>query len=112
MQQFYCPFYCPYNQSVDPYYRDMQGPPSTPPPGYTPQMPQSASQGTSVYAVDPGAIRFCLYKFTYIWPSKGKAFWAYLIYVGRTSVAGWKYQNGRWVYFGMDTKEIKSFTCS
>lgn len=85
-------------------YSPEQGPPRSAPPNYTPSEP-------SLRAVDPGAIRFCQYKFTYIVPKKGQPFWSFLVFVGRDSVAGWKYQRGRWVYFGLDLKEIKSFTC-
>lgn len=95
----------PVSQSGDPVLQ--QGPPSGPPPGYTPSLPT----GPGVYRVDPGALAPCLFKFTYLWLTNGDSFWAYLIFVGRTSAAGWRYQRNRWVYFGVDLDRIRSFTC-
>ncbi len=85
------------------------GPPKTPPPDITPELSDGPDIG--VKAVDPGAIRPCVYRFSYIWPEKGKPFWAYLVYVGKKSVSGWRYYKNRWVYFGMDLKDIESFIC-
>ncbi|WP_100332427.1 transporter [Bacillus xiapuensis] len=82
------------------------GQPSYPPPPYTPQMPQAAA-----FAVDPGAIRGCLHRYTYIWLDSGRSFWFYPTYVGRTSVAGWRWRNSRWVYYGTDLRRIRSFQC-
>ena len=41
-----------------------QGPPSGPPPNFTPKEPPST------FAVDPGAISRCLFRFSYIWLKK------------------------------------------
>lgn len=86
------------------------GPPSSPPPSFVPP----ESQGPSLYAVDPGGIRGCLYRYTYIRLNNGRSFWYYPTYVGRTSVAGWRWrpQQYRWVYFGIDLSRIRSYTCS
>jgi LysM repeat protein len=81
------------------------GPPSAPPPNFIPSEP-------GLYAIDPGAIAGCLFHFTYLWLSNGQSFWAFPVYVGRTSVSGWRYQRDRWVYFGIDVNEIRSFTCA
>ncbi|SHI00794.1 hypothetical protein [Clostridium grantii] len=89
--------------------RQKDGPPKTPPPDITPQL--SDQPDVDLKAVDPGAIKPCVYRFSYIWPKRGKPFWAYLVYVGKKSVSGWKYYKNRWVYFGMDLKDIKSFIC-
>ncbi|WMJ81907.1 hypothetical protein RBU49_06575 [Clostridium sp. MB40-C1] len=83
------------------------GPPSGPPPSTIPQ----TKGGMQTKAVDPGAIRNCLYRFVYIWPRRGRPFWAWLVFVGRRSVAGWRWNGFRWVYFGMDLREIQSFVC-
>jgi hypothetical protein len=92
--------------------------PTSAPPGFTPSQSQAYSFGGGggggqfgVYAVDPGAIRPCLYQFIYIWPSWGPGFWAWLTFVGRRSVAGFRWNGRRWVYFGMDTRQISSFYC-
>lgn len=82
------------------------GAPSTPPPSYTPQ------ESPSLYAVDPGAIRGCLYRFTYIWLNNGSSFWFYPTYVGRDSIAGYRWRGFRWVYYGTDLRRIRSFRCS
>lgn len=82
------------------------GPPSGPPPAYTPQQAQ-----VGVYAVDPGAIRRCRFRFTYIWLTTGQSFWAWLVFVGRRSVSGWRWTGYRWVYFGIDLDYIASFQC-
>lgn len=84
-------------------------PPSGPPPAYTPRRPQQ--QGPGIFAVDPGAIRPCTFRYVYIWLRNGRQFWAYLVYVGRTSAAGWRWNGFRWVYFGVDLRRIDSFVC-
>lgn len=85
------------------------GPPSSPPPQFTPPMPQQ--QGISVFAMDPGAIRGCLFRFTYVWLNDGNQFWFYPVFVGRNSVAGWRWSRFRWVYFGIDLQRVSSFRC-
>ena len=67
--------------------------------------------GPSVKAVDPGAVFPCLFRYTYIWPNRGRGFWAYPTYIGRNSISGWRYDGRRWVYFGMDLSRIRSFYC-
>lgn len=81
-----------------------------PPPSYIPPEPQ----GASLYAVDPGGIRGCLYRYTYIRLNNGRRFWYYPTYVGRTSVAGWRWRprQYRWVYYGIDLSQIRSYSCS
>lgn len=107
-------------------YRQPNTPPTQMPPNYIPNENQatkvnqsgaqgfgmqSQSMGPSVKAVDPGAIVPCLYRFTYIWPNRGQGFWAYPIFIGRNSIAGWRFNGRRWVYFGMDLRRIRSFYC-
>lgn len=109
MQQFQCPYNYRYREEIKRYERQQQGPPKTPPPNFTPQL--SDVPEASLMAVDSGAIAPCTFRFSYIWLKNGQSFWAYLVYVGKTSVSGWRYRGGNWVYFGIDLKEIKSFTC-
>ncbi|WP_231868361.1 collagen-like protein [Fictibacillus phosphorivorans] len=91
--------------------------PTSAPPSFTPSQSQGYSmQGggpgqVGVYAVDPGAIRPCLYQYVYIWPTWGPGFWAWLTFAGRRSIAGYRWIGYRWVYFGMDTRRISSFYC-
>lgn len=81
------------------------GPPTTPPPNFTPQQ-----QPIQTFAVDPGAIRGCLFRFTYVWLNRG-AFWFFPVFVGRRSVAGYRWMGFRWAYVGIDLNNIQSFTC-
>ena len=67
--------------------------------------------GPTVFAIDPGQINFCLFKFTYIWQTNGMSYWAYLVRAGRNSIAGFRWRRGRWVYFGLDLRNIDSFYC-
>ena len=82
------------------------GAPSTPPPSHTPH------EQVSAFAVDPGAIRGCLYRFTFVWLNNGRSFWFYPTFVGRDSVAGYRWRGFRWVYYGTDLRRIRSFRCS
>jgi LysM repeat protein len=85
-----------------------QGPPSGPPPG---RIPAEPPRRRGLFLVDPGAIRGCLFRFTYIWENNGQSYWAYPTFVGPNSVAGWRYSWRRWVYFGVDLRAIRSFQC-
>ncbi|MEO2074184.1 MAG: hypothetical protein ABGX20_02215 [Bacillus sp. (in: firmicutes)] len=81
------------------------GPPTTPPPSYVPQ------QQAAAFAVDPGGIRRCMFRFTYIWLRGNQQFWFFPIFVGRDSVAGYRWTGFRWMYFGISLRQIQSFTC-
>lgn len=82
------------------------GPPS-PPPSFVP----AQTQQVGAFAVDPGGIRRCLFRFTYVWLRGFQQFWFYPIFVGRNSIAGWRWNGFRWVYFGISLRQIQSFTC-
>ncbi len=88
-----------------------QGAPSGPPPSYIPQLQTRARGGAELYAVDPGAIRGCLYRFTYVWLRNGRSFWFFPTYVGRESIAGYRWNGYRWNYYGTDLRRITSFQC-
>lgn len=83
------------------------GPPSGPPPSFVPQQ----AQEIGVMAVDPGAISGCLFRFVFIRLTNGQRFWAWLVFVGPRSIAGWRWTGNRWVYFGIDLERISSFQC-
>ncbi|QHA35714.1 transporter [Rossellomorea marisflavi] len=87
-------------------------PPPGPPPNFQPQktVMQGGPGGTSTFAVDPGSIRRCLFRYTYIWLNRD-AFWFYPVFLGRRSIAGWRWIGFTWVYFGIDLDKIESFTC-
>jgi hypothetical protein len=84
------------------------GPPSGPPPSF---VPTQRTDGISIRAVDPGAIRPCVFRYVYIWLENGRQFWAWLVFVGPRSVAGWRWTGFSWVYFGTDLDNISSFIC-
>ncbi|MFB9761338.1 collagen-like protein [Ectobacillus funiculus] len=81
-------------------------PPTAPPPSFIPQQAVA-----SPFAVDPGAIRLCLFRNTFIWLNNGEGFWFYPIFVGPRSVAGFRWNGRFWMMFGIDTRRILSFTC-
>ena len=81
------------------------GPPTAPPPIWVPH------EQVGVHAVDPGGIRHCLYRYTYVWLTNGRSFWYYPTYVGPTSIAGYRWRGHQWDYYGMDLRRIRSFSC-
>ncbi|TDT51887.1 hypothetical protein [Fonticella tunisiensis] len=80
--------------------------PPGPPPAVTPQQTQ-----LGVQAVSPGSLRFCLFKYTYVWLRNGRSFWIWPTYIRRGTIAGWRWSGRRWVYFGLDVRRIVSFVC-
>ncbi len=103
------PFRPPGDQMIPPAGRPVQqgGPPSGSPPSFVPER----NDDISIRAVDPGSIRPCLYRYAYIWLENGRQFWAWLVFVGPRSVAGWRWTGYNWVYFGTDLENISSFLC-
>lgn len=97
-------------QGQPPFGGGFQGGQLPPPPATPPQQ----LQGPSIYAVDPGSLAGCLYRYTWIRLVNGRSFWFFPTFIGRTSVAGYRWQRRRrnWVYSGFDTRQIASFQCS
>lgn len=93
------------------------GMPKSAPPNYVPNknapgiQKLNAAEGPSTYAVSANSIRFCLYKYTYIWERNGRNYWSFLLNVDRRSVSGFRWTGRRWVYFGVDLRRIDSFIC-
>lgn len=106
-----CPFCSDVRQEDEDYETRQPNMPPGPPPTYTPTKNMQAPSGPNLKAVDPGAIRICRYKYTYIWETNGNAYWAYITFVGPRSIAGYRWMRRRWVYFGLDLRRIESFTC-
>jgi hypothetical protein len=119
------PFECPYCQAMlsyrqmpPPGYPPQSGgggmggqtsmPPMGPPPSLTPSEHQMKAQPK---AVEPGAIKPCTYRYIYIYPRRGRGYWAWLTYVGRKSASGYRWTGHNWVYFGIDLRQINSFYC-
>ena len=91
------------------------GIPNSPPPNFTPKQNnpnvQYISNNPNTKFVSGNSIRFCLFKFTYIWQRNGRNFWAYLINVDRFSISGFRWIGRTWVYFGLALSKIDSFLC-
>lgn len=93
------------------------GMPKSPPPNYIPNKNSPGTQkfsttgGASTYAVSANSIRFCLYKYTYIWERNGRNYWSFLLNVDRSSVSGFRWTGRYWIYFGVDLRRIDSFVC-
>jgi hypothetical protein len=87
-----------------------QNQPPGPPPNIQPTL-STTQGGPSTKAVDPGSIRGCLYRYTYMWLRGRQRFWFYPTYVGRRSVSGWRWYGYRWVYYGVDLDRVESFQC-
>ncbi|MCG3419216.1 hypothetical protein [Oceanobacillus jordanicus] len=81
------------------------GAPTTPPPSFQPVQPQA-----QLFAVDPGAIRSCLFRFTFIW-TRWQSFWFFPTFVGRNSISGFRWTGNRWFFFGTDLDNVQSFQC-
>ncbi len=88
----------------------MGKPPHQKPPGEPPAFTPKESPG--LRAVDPGAIRNCLFNYTYIWFTNGRGFWMYPTFVGRTSISGYRWGRFGWSYVGFDLDMIRSFYCA
>lgn len=95
------------------------GMPKSPPPNYIPSKSTAGVQkfnfggggGINPTAVSQNSIRFCLYKYTYIWERNGRNYWAFLLNVDRRSVSGFRWTGRYWIYFGVDLRRIDSFVC-
>lgn len=94
------------------------GMPQSPPPNYIPSKKDKGVQsfnkqggGPEAMAVSANSIRFCLFKFTYIWEENGRSYWTYLFNVDRRSISGFRWLGRTWVYFGLDLRRIDSFIC-
>ncbi|MDD3224445.1 MAG: hypothetical protein PHX70_07055 [Clostridium sp.] len=110
-----CDFFDAWELSRDPAGASM---PPGPPPNQIPKENQMKIMGEMKHQgnLNPNVpnqnhIRMCLFRFTYIWPRRGRGFWSWPIFLGRRSVAGYKWDGRRWVYFGMDLRRIRGFQC-
>ncbi|WP_236939359.1 hypothetical protein [Evansella clarkii] len=89
------------------------GPPPGPPPSTLPGQQPGYAPGPGVMAVDPGGMYGCLHRYTIVLLESGRRFWFWPVFIGRTSVAGyrWNQARQRWSYTGLDTRQIRSFEC-
>jgi hypothetical protein len=63
---------------------------------------------------DPHRIRYCLYRYVYIWPRFGTPFWAYPTGVQWNSVSGyrWRQRFGTWEPFSLNFGQIANYQCT
>jgi len=75
------------------------------PPAYVPQ------RAPGLRAIDPGAISRCLYSNTYVWLNNRQEFWFFPTFIGRKSIAGYRWMHRHWVFMGFSLNMIDSFFC-
>lgn len=89
--------------------------PKSPPPNYIPSKQdkgvQNFSSSKDANAVSPNSIKFCLFKYTYIWEVNGRSYWTFLLNIDKRSVSGFRWLGFSWVYFGLDLRRVDSFIC-
>ncbi|MDT8716300.1 hypothetical protein IAI10_06495 [Clostridium sp. 19966] len=85
--------------------------PTAPPPNYTPAKSEAKVSSSKTKAVDAFSLRPCVNRIIYIWPKNGRGFWAYVTFVGRRSLAGFRWNGRRWFYFGMSLRNVDAFFC-
>ncbi|WEG13262.1 hypothetical protein PU629_02535 [Pullulanibacillus sp. KACC 23026] len=81
------------------------GPPTAPPPSFVPK------QNVETHAVNSTNIRRCLFRYTYVRLKGHEPFWFYPTSIGRHSVSGYRWTGRRWLYMGLDLRQVISFTC-
>ena len=79
--------------------------PPTAPPVRIP--PRNNLPGIELYTITN-----CLYNATYIWLKNGREFWFYPVYAGRTTISGFRWSGGGWVYYGFSVYSIEAFACN
>ena len=89
---------------------NLGSPPNFTPSKNSPEVQHFQSSGATK-AVSPTSIRFCLFKFTYIWETNGNNYWAFPFDVDRRTLTGLRWFRGRWNFFGVDLRRIDSFIC-
>lgn len=75
--------------------------PNMRPPNYMPRRP----------ARFPGPIRFCVNSFAYIWFRDGRNYWAWISFVARRTIYGYRWNGRRWIYFQANVNDIDTFLC-
>ncbi|MDR2183889.1 MAG: hypothetical protein LBE55_06915 [Clostridiales bacterium] len=75
------------------------------PPAFIPQ------RAPALRAIDAGAITRCLYSNTYVWLNNRQEFWFFPTFIGRKSIAGYRWMHRNWVFVGFSLNMIDSFFC-
>ena len=103
-----------YNQGGIPVPYNMGYPPSKTP-TYNSQgivkLPYYNQQHPEYYYNYYKKLKYCTYRYTYLWLRNGKSFWCYPTYVNKTTISGWKWKNYKWKFFSMPIKKISNFYC-
>jgi hypothetical protein len=89
----------------------LDSPPDTIPEAPIKENKSEATVDVEASSVQSNSVRFCLYKYTYIWERNGRNYWAFLLNVDRRSVSGFRWTGRYWIYFGVDLRRIDSFVC-
>jgi len=80
--------------------------PTNPPPSTIPkQQPGSLS-------IDPGALRGCLYRDTYLRLVNRTSFWFHPTYIDYFTTTGFKWDGYAWIPWRIDLDRIISFQCT
>lgn len=91
------------------------GIPNSPPPNFTPKQNnpnvQYLNNNFNNKSSNNNTIRFCLFKFIYIWQRNGKQYWIFLTNIDRNSISGFRWLGNTWAYFGLALNKIDSFLC-
>ncbi|NYF24820.1 hypothetical protein [Sporosarcina sp. JAI121] len=80
--------------------------PSHQPPSTVPQLKKA------LLTVDPGALRGCLYRDTYIKLTNRTSFWFHPTYIDYVATSGYKWNGYAWIPWGTDLDRIVSFQCT
>ena len=80
--------------------------PTNPPPSKIP------ARKSGLFAVDPGALRGCLYRDTYILLSNRTSCWFHPTYIDNILTSGFRWNGYSWIPWGTDLDRIVSFQCT
>ena len=80
--------------------------PTNPPPSKIPR------RKPGLFAVDPQALRGCLYRDTYILLSNRTSCWFHPTYIDYVSTSGYKWNGAAWIPWGTELERIVSFQCT
>ena len=85
--------------------------PMGPPPSNVPRRPGPPSPG--VRFVNPGSMRNCIGRFTYVWLSNGLEFWFFPVQIWANTVVGFRWDRRfGWSYTGISLNRIDMFSCT
>ncbi|MEK4714766.1 MULTISPECIES: collagen-like protein [Sporosarcina] len=96
-----------YPKNQEPVQFTKQGAaPTNPPPSSIPK------QQTGPLSIDPGALRGCLYRDTYLSLVNRTSFWFHPTYIDYITTTGFKWDGYAWLPWRIDLDKIISFQCT